>query len=59
MLTILNTHRRIGQKKLELLVGKLLSMHPMVPGAVDHTYHIQSDFSQDGKYRAWLPPDFH
>ena len=38
----------MGQKDLELLVGKLRSMHLAVPGTVAHLYHIQRDLAQGG-----------
>ena len=49
----------MGRKDLELLVGKLCSMHLVVPGAVAHLYHIQSKLTQVGADRAWLYPEFH
>ena len=41
LVDILATQRRMGQKYLERLVGKLLSMHLKVPGELAHLYHIQ------------------
>ena len=35
------TQRRVDQKDLERLVGKLRSMHLAVSGAVAHLFHIQ------------------
>ena len=59
LLDIPTSQRRMGRKELELLVGKLRSIHLAVPGAVAHLYHIQHALSQAGTYRAWLYPDFH
>ena len=53
------TQRRMGQKDLERLVGKLLSIHLAVPGAVAHLFHIQCALNQGGGERACLSPDFH
>ena len=44
ILTLLDipvNQRRIGRKELERMVGKLLSMHLAVPGAVAHLFYIQ------------------
>ena len=46
------THRRMGRKDLEHLVGKLRSMHLAVPGAVSHLFHIQRALNQGGVDRA-------
>ena len=39
-------------------MGKTLSMHIEVTGAVVRVYHIQRALAQGGYDRAWLPPDF-
>ena len=49
----------MGRNKLEHLVGKLLSMHLAVPGAVAHLYHIQRPLEQVGGGNAWLLSYFH
>ena len=51
--------RCIGQKELERLAGKLLSVHLVVPGVIAHLYHIQRAMTQGGEDRAWLLPYFH
>ena len=51
--------RRIGRKDLYHLVGKLLSMHLTVPGAVSKLYNIQSALTQGGEDRAWILTDLH
>ena len=40
LLDIPISQRRMGRKELEGLVGKLHSMHLVVPRAVAHLYHI-------------------
>ena len=59
LLNIAISQRRMVRKDLELLVGKLCSMHLAVPGVVAHLYHIQWVLSQVGTDRAWLSPAFH
>ena len=49
----------MGRKYLEPLVGKLRSVHLVVPGAVAHLFHIQRALNQGGVDQAWLSPDFH
>ena len=51
LLTIVDipaTQRRMGQKYLERLVGKLRSMHLAVPGEVAHLFHIKHALNQGG-----------
>ena len=45
---ILLTQLCMVRKDIERLVGKLLSMHIAVPGAVAHFYHIQGTLTQEG-----------
>ena len=59
LLSITATKRRIGQKELRRLVGKLRSMHLVVPGAVAQLSHIHSALKQGGKYRDWILADYH
>ena len=59
LLGILTTQQRMGRKELERLVGKLHSMHLVVPGAVAHLYHVQRTVAQEGAGRSWLSPDFY
>ena len=59
LLDIPTSQRRMGRKELEHLLGKLRSMHLVVPGAVAHLYHIQCALSQAGTDRAWLSSDFY
>ena len=49
----------MGRKDLERFVGKIRSIHLVVPGAVAHLYHIQCALSQAGTDRAWLSSDFY
>ena len=49
----------MGGKDIERLLGKLLSMHLSVIGAVAHIYHIQRALAQAGADRSWLSPDSH
>ena len=56
---ILATQRSMGRKDLELLVGKLCSVHLAVPGAVAHLFHIQRTLNQGGVDRTRLSPAFH
>ena len=53
------TQRKMGRKDLEHLVGKLPSMHPAVPGAVAHLFHIQRALNQGGVNWVLLSPAFH
>ena len=53
------TQRRMVQKDLERLVGKLRSMHLAVPGAVAHLFHVQRALNQGRVDQAWLSPDCH
>ena len=46
LLAILATQRRIVQKGLVRLMGKLRSMHLTVPGAVANLYHVQCALTQ-------------
>ena len=48
----------MGKKDLERLVGKILSMHLAVPGAVTHLFHIQHALNQEEVDQAWLSPAF-
>ena len=50
---------RMGRKNLERLVRNLRSVHPSVPGAVEHLYHIQCALAQAGTDRDWMSPSFH
>ena len=59
LVDILATQRRMGQNELERLVGKLCSMHLVLPEAVAHLYHIQRALSQGGLDVAYLSPAFH
>ena len=59
LLDIPISQRRMDPTELERLVGKLLSMHLAVPGAVAHLYHIQRTLPQAGTDRAWLSSAFH
>ena len=59
LLSITAMQGRIGRKELERLVGKLRSMHLVVPGVVAHFYHIHSALKQRGKYRDWILADHH
>ena len=49
----------MGRKDLERLVGKLRSMHLVVPKAVARLFHIQQALNQGGVDQEWLSPDFH
>ena len=53
------TQRRMVWKDLNRLVGKLCSMHILVPGSVDHMFQIQCALTQGGVYQEWLLPEFH
>ena len=53
------TQRRMGRKDQERLVGKLRSMHIVVPGVVSHLFHVQRALNQRGVDRSWLSLDFH
>ena len=53
------TQRRMGRKDLERLVGKIRSIHLMVPLSVAHLFHVQRALNQGGVDQAWLSPDFH
>ena len=53
------TQCRMGCKDLERLVGKLRSMHLVVPGAVAHLFHIQRVLNQEAVDRAWIFLAFH
>ena len=59
LLDIPTTHRHMGRKYLERLVGNLCYMHLAVPGAVVHIHHIERAIAQAGADRAWLSPEFH
>ena len=41
LLAIPPSQRRMSTKKLERLIGKLLSMHLVIPGAAGNFYHLQ------------------
>ena len=41
ILAIHSSQRRMSPKKLELLIGKLCSIHLDIPGVVRHFYHLQ------------------
>ena len=51
--------RRMGQKDLDCLVGKLRYMHLAVPGLVAHLFHIQRALNQGGVDRVWLSSSFY
>ena len=34
-------------------------MHLLVPGAMDHLFHVQRALNQGGMDRAWISPAFH
>ena len=53
------TQLRMVRKDLERLVGKLRSMHLVVPRAAAHLFQIQRDLNQGGMDRALLSPSFH
>ena len=59
LLAIPTTQCQMGRKELELMVGKLCSVHLAETGAVAHLYHIHSDLTQRGKDRAWIFEEFH
>ena len=42
------SQRHITRKYMEFLIGKLHSVHLIVPGAVAHIYHIHLDLTQVG-----------
>ena len=52
------TQSKMGRKDMECLVGKLRSMHLVVPGAVEHLFHVQRALNQVGVDQAWLSPKF-
>ena len=49
----------MGRKDLERLVGKLRSMHLVVPGAVPHLFCIHRALNQGRVDRVWLSLAFH
>ena len=49
----------MGRKDLERLVGKLLSMHLTVEGAVSPLLHIQRALTQGGMNQLWMLPAFY
>ena len=49
----------MGRKDIECLVGKICSMHLVVPGSVAHMFHIQRAMTQKVVDQAWLLPSFH
>ena len=53
------TERKMVQKDIKRLAGKLCSMHLAMPGSVSHLLHIQRALNQGGVDRAWLSPAFH
>ena len=62
ILTILEIpaiQRKMVQKDLESLVGKICSMHLAVPWAVAYLCHVQIVLNQGGVDRVWLSPVFH
>ena len=52
------TQCRMVLNDLELLVGKLRSMHIAFPGVVAHLFHIQRALNQGGVGRLWISPAF-
>ena len=52
------TQRRMVQKDLEHLEGKLLSVHLAVAGAVAKLFYIQRTLNQGGVERVWIPLAF-
>ena len=49
----------MGRKDLERLVGNLRSMYLVVPGEVDHLFHIQRALTEGGVEWTYLSPVFH
>ena len=59
LVDIPTTQLRMGRKDLERLVGKLRSMHLVVPGAVPHLFCIHRALNQGRVDRVWLSLAFH
>ena len=59
LLAIPAMQRRIVRKDLDCLVGKILFVHLVVPGAAAHFYHIQCTLKQVDEDRAWILPKFY
>ena len=60
LLDVSSNQRRISVDKLRLLIGKLRSLNLMVPGAIGHFCHIQTDLTHAGtSRRAYILKGFH
>ena len=54
-----HAQHRMSRKKLERLIGKLHSVHLVIPGAIGYFYHIQMALTKANRRTAYLSKDFH
>ena len=60
LLNISSSQRRISVDKLQRLIGKLCSLHIVVPGAIGQFYHLQTALTRSGMIRqAYISKGFH
>ena len=53
------TQRKMRRKRLEVLIGKLRSMHLAIPGAISHFYYLQQALTKATPKVAYLSNNFH
>lgn len=58
-LNIPSTQRKIRRKRLEVLIGKLISMHLAIPCAISHFYFLQQALTKTTPKLASLSNNFH
>ena len=58
-LDIPSSQRKMRRKRLEILIGKLRSMHLAIPGAISHFYYLQQALTKATPNLAYLSNDFH
>ena len=58
-LNIAPSRRKIRRKQLEILIGKLRSMHLAIPGAIGHFYYLQQALTKATPKLAYMSNGFH
>ena len=58
-LDIAPSKRKIRRKRLEVLIGKLRSMHLAIPGAIGHFYYLQQALTKATPKLAYMSNNFH
>ena len=58
-LNIPSIQQKIRRKRLEVLVGKLRSMHLAIPGAISHFFYLQQALTKATPKLAYMSNNFH